>query len=105
MPIIANCPECDRKMRVPDDLLGKRVKCPACGTIFQPGASKPNPPAPVESPFEEVDDSESASDEDGRYEEDRSERRRPRRPRYRGRPHRGALVLLVGFLLPPLGWV
>ena len=31
---IVQCPQCVRKLRVPDDLLGKKVKCPTCGTTF-----------------------------------------------------------------------
>jgi predicted Zn finger-like uncharacterized protein len=47
---IANCPSCRRALRVPDDLLGQQVKCPACGTIFTanaagaPSAEEPAPP-------------------------------------------------------------
>src|SRR5262249_47173441 len=35
MPEIISCPECQRKLRVPDHLLGKKVKCPGCGTLFK----------------------------------------------------------------------
>jgi hypothetical protein len=34
MPEIISCPDCERKLRVPDHLLGKKVKCPGCGTMF-----------------------------------------------------------------------
>src|SRR5262245_7448049 len=34
MPIETQCPSCTRPMRVPDDLLGKKVKCPSCDTVF-----------------------------------------------------------------------
>jgi predicted Zn finger-like uncharacterized protein len=34
MPEIVSCPDCDRKLRVPDNLLGKKVKCPGCGNTF-----------------------------------------------------------------------
>jgi hypothetical protein len=34
MPQIINCSDCGRKLRVPDDLLGKKVKCPGCGVKF-----------------------------------------------------------------------
>ncbi|MFL5245164.1 MAG: zinc-ribbon domain-containing protein [Gemmataceae bacterium] len=34
MSTIINCPSCDRKLKVPDELLGKKVKCPGCATIF-----------------------------------------------------------------------
>ncbi len=31
MPILAKCPSCQRKLRVPDNLIGRKVKCPGCG--------------------------------------------------------------------------
>jgi hypothetical protein len=34
MPEIISCPDCDKKLRVPDDLLGKKVKCPGCSVMF-----------------------------------------------------------------------
>jgi hypothetical protein len=34
MPEIVSCPDCDRKLRVPDHLLGKKVKCPGCSVMF-----------------------------------------------------------------------
>jgi hypothetical protein len=35
MPAIIECPACGRKLRVPDDLPSSRVKCPACGGLFE----------------------------------------------------------------------
>jgi hypothetical protein len=34
MPQIISCPDCGRKLRVPDHLVGKKVKCPGCGVNF-----------------------------------------------------------------------
>jgi predicted Zn finger-like uncharacterized protein len=34
MPLIITCPDCDKKLRVPDNLLNKKVKCPKCATMF-----------------------------------------------------------------------
>ncbi len=34
MPELVTCPNCSRKLRVPDDLLGKMVKCPECKEAF-----------------------------------------------------------------------
>jgi DNA-directed RNA polymerase subunit M/transcription elongation factor TFIIS len=28
------CPSCGEQLKVPDDLLGQRARCPSCGTIF-----------------------------------------------------------------------
>jgi predicted Zn finger-like uncharacterized protein len=49
MPIIVACPACGGKLRVADDLLGQRVRCPACQGTFDaarppaPGAAAPPP--------------------------------------------------------------
>src|SRR5688572_26908834 len=41
MPVDVTCSSCQRKMRVPDTALGKRIKCPKCQTIID----VPNPSA------------------------------------------------------------
>jgi hypothetical protein len=53
MPIIVQCPTCERKLRVPDQLLGKKVKCPGCAGIFTAGdkaapSTQPSSPAKTE---------------------------------------------------------
>jgi predicted Zn finger-like uncharacterized protein len=53
MPIIVSCPNCSGQLRVADDLIGRKVRCPACSTTFE-AASAPAPkPLPAES--EKVD--------------------------------------------------
>jgi predicted Zn finger-like uncharacterized protein len=47
MPEIINCPQCERKLRVPDDLLGQQVKCPTCSTTFTATAAPSEAPAPA----------------------------------------------------------
>jgi predicted Zn finger-like uncharacterized protein len=46
-----HCPQCARELRIPENLLGKRVKCPGCGTTFTapaPGeAAEPAEPPPT----------------------------------------------------------
>jgi predicted Zn finger-like uncharacterized protein len=39
MATIVDCPSCSRKLRVPDELLGKKVKCPTCSGTFDAQAS------------------------------------------------------------------
>jgi hypothetical protein len=34
MPEITRCPDCSKNLRVPDDLLGKKVRCPGCNIMF-----------------------------------------------------------------------
>ncbi len=43
---IIDCPSCSRKLRVPDELLGRQVKCPTCEHKFQAAAPAPAAPAP-----------------------------------------------------------
>jgi predicted Zn finger-like uncharacterized protein len=40
MPIVIECPQCQRKLRVPDQLLGRTVKCPACKNQFTASAKR-----------------------------------------------------------------
>jgi hypothetical protein len=52
MPISARCPnkECGKSLKVKDELAGKKVKCPACASVFVVPAAEPVAavePAPV----------------------------------------------------------
>jgi predicted Zn finger-like uncharacterized protein len=110
MPITVDCPSCNRKLRVPDDLLGKNVKCPTCGTTFAAGTSPAAPPveeeerpapAPV-TPRRPAPPDEYEERPAGREDED-EDRPRPRRSRASMQPHRGPLVLILGILSLVLG--
>ena len=48
MPTVAECPSCTEKVRVPDSLLGRRVRCPKCSHVFAADgpADAPSPAAP-----------------------------------------------------------
>lgn len=50
MPIVIDCPSCERKLRVPDDLMGQKVKCPTCGTTFDAAPRSAATPEPVLAP-------------------------------------------------------
>jgi predicted Zn finger-like uncharacterized protein len=42
---IIQCPQCQRQLRVPEEMLGRLVKCPTCSTTFTVGAGgEPQPP-------------------------------------------------------------
>ncbi len=47
MPIETTCTSCGRPLRVPDELMGRQVKCPSCGTTFTAGAARTGAPAPA----------------------------------------------------------
>jgi hypothetical protein len=51
MPTTVDCPACDCKLRVPDRLRGKQVKCPECGDTFP---TLPLPETPPSSPQAET---------------------------------------------------
>jgi serine/threonine protein kinase len=48
--IVVACPACRQKLKVSDDLLGKRVKCPGCGRAIVAPATGAGRPAPVAVP-------------------------------------------------------
>ena len=132
MPEVVNCPQCDRKLRVPEELLGKKVKCPTCGNTFTAtagaavaGESAPAPPPPP-PPQEAPRPAGPKGDFDFQEEERPSRRPQERReredddydrPRRRGgdyAPHRGTMILVFGILaiagvIPivfgPMAWV
>src|SRR5258708_38730582 len=36
--MIISCPSCPQKLRVPEELFGRAVKCPKCGATFEAAA-------------------------------------------------------------------
>ena len=120
MPEIIACPECARKLRVPEDLLGQLVKCPTCGQTFTAELSAPPPgPArpyeadpPPTTPDEAPPPRRRAEREDWDEADEEYPRRRRRRVRRDAVPHRGTLILVLGILslvlcglLGPVAWV
>jgi predicted Zn finger-like uncharacterized protein len=85
MPHVTECPQCQRKLRVPDELLGKKVRCPSCGTSFAAGTSEQAlPTAPLQeedaSPPARRKSAPSPAEEYGVEEEAPQRRRRPPEP-------------------------
>jgi hypothetical protein len=48
MPTIIECPSCNRKLRLPDELAGKAVRCPTCGQTFSGESPAPPPRSPAD---------------------------------------------------------
>lgn len=46
MPAVTTCPQCQRQLRVPDEMIGTQVKCPECGTTFAATSTSQAPPGP-----------------------------------------------------------
>jgi hypothetical protein len=124
MPDIISCPSCQRKLQVPETLLGQDVQCPTCAATFTAGdtSGPPMPPPSVPARFEIEREPPSRYSRREYDEEDYDEEwHGASYPRYRRdlRPHRGAAVLslgiisLVGFLIcglvplicGPLAWI
>ncbi|HEY7328534.1 MAG TPA: MJ0042-type zinc finger domain-containing protein [Gemmataceae bacterium] len=104
MPEQVRCPECNAALRVPENLLGKTVKCPKCQTTFtaetdepveserivrepRPSSARRRPPPPEEI---EEDELEEVPDEEEEQEE------RPRRRRRGGGRRRAAEAAVSG---------
>jgi hypothetical protein len=88
MPQFVSCPKCGRRARVPDSLLGRRVKCPGCTEPFTATPSAPAAaPAKVdpaknqrealgEEDLEIIEDTDEGGDDEDDRDEDRRRRRR-----------------------------
>ncbi len=51
MAIVFPCHHCNHRLRVPDDVAGKRIKCPQCQQVLRiPEASQPPPTDDAKSP-------------------------------------------------------
>jgi hypothetical protein len=105
--LIIDCPSCCRKLQVPDELLGKAVRCPTCEHTFQSTAVQEPPTPPSASPLAPQT---TAGDkpmppispekfEDG---EEDNERSWSEPQQFQGRrdaePHRGTLILVLGIV-------
>jgi hypothetical protein len=44
MAELTSCPECQRKLRVPENLIGQSVKCPSCDAVFHASLDTAIPP-------------------------------------------------------------
>jgi len=85
MPEQIKCPSCGTKLRLPENLLGKIVKCPKCQTSFTAAVdepvdpegivSEPVPPARKRPPAREEPDEEEAFHDDDEANESRGRRR------------------------------
>ena len=110
MPDITQCPECQRKLNVPDGQIGTVVRCPACGAEFtaEPHVASRSAPAPEPPPR-----SEGPRGRDYPPPRDYDDYNRPPRrpPRYDrdydrgyGFPHRGSSVQTLGVLCLCFCW-
>src|SRR5437660_10237124 len=96
MDITTHCPGCSAKVRVPDTLLGRSVKCPKCQTVFK--AESPEEPDPGYEEVPEEVDERPRRRRPAPVEDDEGEDYEPRPRRRWKQPHRGTTVLVLGIL-------
>jgi hypothetical protein len=90
MALIAECPSCGKKLKVPDTLVGREVRCADCAGTFVAERSRPAAPPPRFRRQPDEDD-----DDDDRPSRSRS-RRRGAGDNYA--PHRGGMVMALGII-------
>src|SRR5262249_44945525 len=98
---IISCPSCQRKLQVPEALLGQEVQCPTCGASFVAAAGgqvTPSTASPATVPSRELAPPERAGsllhDDEGEYDGERRRRRRRRGLESR----RGGRLLVLGII-------
>ena len=106
------CPNCQRKLQVPEQYLGQKVQCPECQHLFiaatmavraQPMPAPAPPPAGIVKPrrYEEEDEDDLAPrrrrshDDD---DDDFDDFHQPRHLRNRFSPHRGGMIMAMGLV-------
>src|SRR5437762_804876 len=50
MPVFVGCPKCGIKLSVPESLLGLKVRCASCATMFEAKEEVAPPPRPSSPP-------------------------------------------------------
>ena len=80
MPIHVLCSSCDTRLKIGDNLLGKRLKCPACKGTFV--AQDSDPPKVVEKAAE-VREEEESRDEEEAPSEDRPKKKKGKKKKRR----------------------
>src|SRR5260370_10608228 len=48
MPSVITCPSCQKQLKVPDELIGRSVKCPGCKETFTAQVPSKSAPPPAE---------------------------------------------------------
>jgi hypothetical protein len=121
MPRVIQCPQCQRKLQIPDALAGRRLRCPACqaAIVLKPAAAipvatplktEPAPPPPTavsSKPVRPVRPAPPTDDDDVGDVEKHAPRPRPRRAgrsRRREKQSNLATWLIVGIVAAVFGF-
>jgi len=111
MASIVDCPSCNRKLRVPDELVGRLVRCPTCTTTFTAMIGVLEAEVIASSPPYQPHGEPVPAPTGGDEFEDFPPTRRRRPP---VAAHRGTLILTLGIVsivvcccsfLGPVAWV
>jgi hypothetical protein len=113
MALIIACPECEKQLQVPEDLLGSTVQCPECRHTFTAELSAPKPP-PMASARKKTSSGASTRTRRNHDDDDLDPDERPSRRSIRrdgdGKPAKvaniGVLCLIGGIfsILVGIGW-
>ena len=107
MTHMITCPDCNKHLQVPEELVGTKVQCPECQHTFTAqtdvetvsvSAKSSRPPSlPVPAKKEAKWEVEDRDDD---YDDDRPSRRSKRRKSLRSdfTPHRGGMILAFGII-------
>jgi hypothetical protein len=107
MPEEFACPHCEKKLKVPGHLLGRRVKCPGCGNAFLAGpedvsaeanddeSERPSSRRPVDTEDEEREETDDNEGDENDEDEERERPRRKRRKRRRKRQSQSKLAVML----------
>jgi hypothetical protein len=102
MSFVSECPSCGQKLKVPDNLAGKKVRCSKCAGTFVAENVTANPPPAVPPPRSSRPPNEEPEEH---YDDDRREEQEAERPRRRsrrgdsgGNPGRGGMLLTFGII-------
>ena len=47
MPVYIACDKCNKRLKIPENVLGRSIKCPACNSVFQADPAKVLPAEPA----------------------------------------------------------
>jgi predicted Zn finger-like uncharacterized protein len=100
MTLTISCPDCQRPLRVPENLLGQAVKCPSCShTFVAPESLEETPARPAGPPPKVLSEDEPRPAKLPTHDEDLDQDRGqvPGRPRTKpGKAQAIAIMILIG---------
>ncbi len=102
MPIETTCTSCGRPLRVPDELMGRQVKCPNCRTTFTASA-RDGGVAPPQMPVEPYVEEPLGRDDDEEFPPRRGREHAAARDAVNGPATALMIVGIIGCVLVPLG--